>query len=225
MTDEEVNFWNMSKEVRKRLLEARPQWEALYPKMVPDYTRLDTALAGLDAKLQKQTGQGSQGYTSAKDQAEVRALDAAMPIVQGIKTLYREGGYPDLAVLAKYTRAKLDDMRGSVQVAALEELHKQAGALKSELAEEMVTEDQIKQLDDEIRLYKPLLGTPREQINTGSLLREDAVAHLREARKALKSLDVRVPNLLSKLPELVAAYRKARQVVDAGHGPQDKPAQ
>jgi len=35
---------------------------------------------------------------------------------------------------------------------------------------------------------------------------------------------VRVPNLASTLPELVAAYQKARIIVDAGHGPQAKAA-
>ena len=35
----------------------------------------------------------------------------------------------------------------------------------------------------------------------------------------LSVLSVLTPNLQATLPDLVAAYRKARLVVDAGHGP------
>lgn len=219
MTNREVNFRNMALDVRKLLRAARPQWEPLYKKLVPDFARLDTALDGFDGKLQKLEGQGSTGYTTAKDLAEIRTLDAAMPLLQGIKTLVHDGDYPALATLAKHTRSSLDALRGAVQVAALEELHTQALAHATDLADEMVTTDQITTLDDEIKLYKPLEGTPHEQINAGVLLRDDAVKYLGDARKALKGLDVRVPNLQSTLPDLVAAYKKAREVVDAGHGP------
>lgn len=227
MTNEEVNYWNMAKQVGKLLQEARPQWEPLYKKMLPDYTRLDAALGAIDAKLQKLTGQGSEGYTEEKDKAEIRTLDAAMPIVKGMKALYNDGGHPELKKMAKYTRSALDDMRGSVQVAALEELHAQALVFADDLADELVTTAKIKKLGDEIKLYKPLLGTPNEQIDAGSLLREDSVKYIGEMRKAFKGLDLRVPNLADDLPDLVKAYKKARQVVDAGHGPKDdgeKPA-
>lgn len=218
MIDREINFRNMALDVRKLLGTARPQWEPLYKKLLPDFTRLDTALDGLDGKLQKLEGQGSTGYTTAKDLAEIRALDAAMPVLQGIKALAHDGTHPALVTLAKHTRSSLDDLRGPLQVAALEELHTQALAHATDLAGELVTAAQITNLDDEIKRYKPLLGTPHEQIDAGVLLRDDAVKHLGEARKALKGLDVRVPNLQSALPDLVAAYKKAREIVDAGHG-------
>ncbi len=219
MTDDDVNYWNMAKAAHKVLREARPQWEPLYKKLLPDYNRLDAALAGIDAKLQKLTGQGSTGYTLAKDQAEIRTLDAAVPVLQGIKALARDGEHPTLGKLAKYTRTSLDHLRGTVQVAALEALRNQAVAFATDLAGEMVTAAQTQKLADEIKIYKPLVGTPHEQTNLGSLLRDDVVAFIGEARAAFKGLDVRVPNLKSALPELPPAYQKARMIVDAGHGP------
>lgn len=218
MTDKEINYQTMAEAVRQLLKETRPQWEPLYKKLVADYTALDTALTGLDAKAQARGGQGSTGYTEAKDQAEIKALDAAMPVLRGVKALYSDGAHPGLAKLAAHTRSSLDDLRGAVQVAALEELHKQARAVATDLADEMVTTTHLDALRDTTAAYKPLLGTPRQQISAGTLLRDDAVRHLGEARKAIGKLDVRVPNLESALPELVAAYHKARQIVDAGHG-------
>ena len=67
MTDREINYRNMALEVRKLLRQARPQWEPLYAKLLPDFTRLDTALSGLDGRMQTLEGQGSTGYTGAKD--------------------------------------------------------------------------------------------------------------------------------------------------------------
>lgn len=58
-----------------------------------------------------------------------------------------------------------------------------------------------------------------KQINADELLCDDAVEHLGDVRKAIKGLDLRVPNLRAALPDLVLAYQKAREIVDAGHGP------
>ena len=44
-------------------------------------------------------------------------------------------------------------------------------------------------------IYKPLIGTPRQQVTGGSMLREVAVKYLGEARQALARLDTRAPNL------------------------------
>ena len=50
MTDKEINYQTMAGAVRKLLKDTRPQWEPLYKKLLADYTALDTALTGLDAK-------------------------------------------------------------------------------------------------------------------------------------------------------------------------------
>ncbi len=218
MTDGEVNYLGMARNVLQLLTDQRPAWENVYKKLLPDYTALQTALAVLDEKIQQRSGLGSQGYTDAKDQAEVAVLDAAMPVVQGLKALYLDGGHADLGKAAAYTRSGLDDMRGLPQVVALENLYTTALPLAAALAEEQVTAEQLQALHDRTAAYKSRLGAARQQITGGSALREAAVQHLAEARQALARLDVRVPNLQSTLPELVAAYEKARVVVDAGHG-------
>jgi hypothetical protein len=221
MTDVEINYQNMALAVRNLLHHNRPEWEPRYGKMLPNYTLLSTALDELDAKVQQRSGQGSRGYTEAKDLAEIAALDAAMPVLQGVKTLAHDGQHPALGQLAKHTRSSLDGLRGPTQVATLEDLHSQALAVAAELAEERVTASHLEVLNNAIEAYRPLLGTPRAQINTGALLREDAVQLLGQVRRALAALDLRVPNLHDELPELVAAYRKARQIIDAGHGPKE----
>ena len=151
-------------------------------------------------------------------------LDAAMPVVQGLKSLYQDGKHPDLATAAGYTRTDLDALRGLAQVKALEGIYNVALPLATELAGELVTAEQLLTLHDRTALYKPLIGTPRQQTTKGSSLREVYVKHLGAARVALDRLDVRVPNLRTAMPELVTEYEKARVVVNAGHGAKAKPA-
>jgi len=56
MTDTEVNYQGMALNVLKLLSDQRPAWEQLYKKLLPDYTALQTALAGLDDKAQQRSG-------------------------------------------------------------------------------------------------------------------------------------------------------------------------
>ncbi|GAB3876951.1 hypothetical protein GCM10028824_35800 [Hymenobacter segetis] len=218
MTDAEINYQGMALNVLKLLRDSKPSWEKLYKKMLPDYTALETALAALDGKAQQRSGISSKGYTEAHDVAETAALDAAMPVVQGLKALYQDGGHPALAKAAGYTRSDIDKLRGLTQVAALEDLYTTAQPLANELADELVDAALLQALHDRTVDYKLLVGAARQQITGGSVLREAAVLHLGEARAAINKLDVRVPNLKSALPELVTQYEKARVIVDAGKG-------
>ena len=218
MTDSETNYQGMALNVLKLLRDNRPAWEPLYAKLLPAYQALETALAALDGKAQRRSGLSSAGYTEAKDLAEVAVLDAAMPVVQGLKALYLDGGHPALGKVADHTRSGLDGLRELAQVAALEDVYATALPLAAALAEELVTAAQLELLRTRTAAFKPLVGTPRQQTTGGSALREAAVQHLGEARAAIDRLDVRVPNLQSALPELVAQYEQARVVVDAGRG-------
>ena len=219
MTDEQVNFESMALNVRQLLAGARPQWAPLYAKMVADFEALDSALGQAGSQATALAAGGSTGYTSAKDLAEVAMLDAAMPVLQGIKALQLDAPDPALAPLAAYTRTTLDELRDLTQVKTLRALHTAALAHAAALAGERVTAAQIAALDAKIMVFEPLIGAPRQATTAGATLRERSVASLGQARAALKRLDVRVPNLVGELPELVANYKKARIIVDAGHGP------
>lgn len=219
MTDDQINFQDMARNVRKLLAEARPQWEPLYAKLVPDFEALDTALGAAGTQAQALAGGGSTGYTEAKDLAEIAMLDAAMPVLRGVKALQLDAPDPALAKLAAHTRTTLDHLRGQVQVDTLHELATQAQARAKALAGERVTAAQLLALTEKTGAFEKLLGAPRLATATGSTRREQAVASLGAAHTALERLDVRVPNLVDDLPELVARYEKARITVDAGHGP------
>lgn len=221
MTDEQLNFENMALNVRRLLADARSQWEPLYPKMTPDFEALNTALGQAGNQAQALAGGGSTGYTEAKDLAEVAMLDAGEPILRGIKALQLDEPDPALAPLAAHSRTTLDHLRDKVQLDTVRELARQAQARATALEEERVTARQLTNFTDKIDAFEKLLGAPRQATTAASVLREQSVASLGAARTALKRLDVRVPNLVEDLPDLVANYKKARVIVDAGHGPKN----
>jgi hypothetical protein len=223
MTDKQINFLTMAQGVRQLLADARPEWEPLYPKMVPDFVGLDEALGTAGTQAQALAGGGSTGYTEAKDLAEVAMLDAGEPILRGLKALQLDAPDPTLAPLAVHTRTTLDQLRGQVQLDTARELAKQAQARATALAEERVTAGQLTLFKDRVEAFAELLGAPRQALTAASVQREQAVASIGAARTALKRLDVRVPNLVDDLPDLVAQYKKARLIVDAGHGPKTGP--
>ncbi|RZK46013.1 MAG: hypothetical protein EOO59_20020 [Hymenobacter sp.] len=219
MTDEQLNFQGMARNVRRLLADTAAQWQPLYPKLATDVAALDAALAVFDTAAQARVGIGTQGYTDARDLAEVAALDAAMPVLRGLRAVQLDAPDPALAPLTQHSRTTLDALREQTQLATLKELLKQARLHAAALADERVTAAHLQALADQLARYEPLLGTARQQVASGAVLRTQAVAALAAARIALKRLDVRVPNLQDDLPALVETYRKTRVVVDAGHGP------
>jgi hypothetical protein len=225
MTDEQINFENMALNVRQLLADARPQWAPLYPRMVADFEALDAALGQAGTRATTLAAGGSTGYTAAKDLAEVAVLDAAMPVLRGLKALQLDAPDPALAPLAAHSRTSLDELRGAVQVKTLRALHAAAVARLAPLSDERVTAAQVAALATNIDAFEPLLGAGRQATTAAATVREQAVASLGAARTALKRLDVRVPNLTDDLPELVANYKKARVIVDGGHGPKPTPSE
>jgi hypothetical protein len=116
MTDDQRNTEDMALNVRKLLAKSRPQWAPLYPKLVPDFEALDGALGQFGTHAQALAGGGSGGYADARDLAEIAMLDAAVPVLRGIKALQLDAPDPALAPLAAHTRSSLDNLRGQAQV-------------------------------------------------------------------------------------------------------------
>ena len=61
MTDTEINYLGMALNVLKLLREAKPRWEPLYQKLVPDYTALETSLFSFDDTAKLRVGVASTG--------------------------------------------------------------------------------------------------------------------------------------------------------------------
>lgn len=221
MTDDEMNYRAMARQTLQKLTDYRSTWEPAAPRMVPDFVKVQGLVKNFDDIGTTLGGTGSKGYTDAKDKAEDVAVAAAMRIVKGLRTIQLNGYRPELAKAAGYDKSDLERLRDENLVTALEAIAKAAATVADELADERVKAEQLKALDDALKAYRPLVGTPRGQIIVGSTLRTTAKKLVAQLREAFGPIDTRMDNLgeEEEFEAMVAEYRKARHIVDAGHGP------
>ena len=217
MSDDDEDFRTMAITTRDVLKEDQPLWEPLYAKMTPNYAALDGALTGLD-NLTGRTGGGS------RMKAEQQALDAAMPVVNGIRAVQLDTPDDTLKGLAKLNRTTLDNLRDTAQVNKMRDLLKAANGIKTALADERVTQTHLDTLAEKTEALAKLTGAPRKQVITDSQVTAKETELIDQVRAAIKALDTRVPNLKGDLPDVVARYQKARKLIKlGGRSKKDKP--
>jgi hypothetical protein len=221
MTDREVNYRAMARQAVQTFADYRNLWEPAAPRLLPAYEQARQLLADLDAVGTTLAGTASQGYTDAKDQAEDEAVAAAMRVVKGLRNVQLNHYRPELAKAASYQKSALDGLRDENLVQALEAIGAAAAPVATELADERVTAKELKALTDKTAAYRPLVGSPRGQVLAGSALRTTARKLVGQLRTAFEPIDTRMDSLgeEEEFAEMAAAYKKARQLVNGGHGP------
>lgn len=222
MIDEDEDYRTMVVGVDRLLTEERPAWEAIYPNMVPAYDAVHQAMNGLSGVRQKLTGTGGGGSADAKEKAEEAALDAAMKVIKGLRTV-REGLKgdvpPELVRATQWQRSELDDLRDTELVDTLQGIRTVAKPYEAALVGERVTAAHLLKLEDTTEAYGKLVGAPRGEIVDAAALRKQERKHIADLRNDLiPKLDARMDNLEEDMPELVARYRQLRIIVNTSGG-------
>lgn len=219
MSDRELNFTTMARQVQRYLTQHQPEWATAAPRLLPDFQKLGTLLATLDQVGGQVSATGTQGYTDAKDLAEDAAVAAALRVVKGLRVVHLTTPHPDLAAVAGFSKSGLDRLRDQKLVDSLDAVRTTAQAHAPDLAAEGITAAHLAALDAATAAYRPLVGAARGQIVAGSTLRTTARKLVAQLREPLDALDARFDTLEDDYPTLVAGYHQARVIVDAGHGP------
>ncbi|RYY10317.1 MAG: hypothetical protein EOO36_20765, partial [Cytophagaceae bacterium] len=134
MTDREINYAKMARQLYRVLTDQRPQWEARNPGMVTEFEQLNAYLEAIDEVAARQGGQTGASYTDARDQAEHAAEEAAGRLVRGLRTLTSNVPNPALAKAASYTPDQLDPLHGPELLGALNEVASAADGVRALLA-------------------------------------------------------------------------------------------
>lgn len=219
MTDEEINYRTMARQAGRYLSTTRPTWEAAAPRLLPAYQHLTELLDNFDEVAAQRAGLGSAGYTDAKDQAEAAVVAAAMRVVKGLRAVQLDAPSPDLLPVAAFSDSGLKRLRDEALVQALDAVRAAAPPHAAALAEVRVTAAHLTALEEATAAYRALVGTPRGQVLQGSALRTTGKKLVAQLRDTFDTLDTRLDTLEEDFPELVAGYRQARRIVQAGHGP------
>ncbi|MDO7851687.1 hypothetical protein [Hymenobacter convexus] len=221
MTDKEANCRAMARRAVQKRTDYRKLWEPVAPRMVPDFLKVQQLLADFDAIGTALAGTSNRGNTDAKDRAEDAAVVAAMRVVKGLRNVQLNQYRPELAKAAGYQQSDLDRLRDENLVKALEAIAAAATGVAAAAMAERVMAKRLTALTETMEAYRPLVGTPRGQMLAGSTLRTTGRKLVAQLRTDFEPLDTRMDSL-GEEPEfekMAAEYKKARRVVDAGHGP------
>lgn len=219
MTDREINYAKMARQLYRVLTDQRPQWEARNPAMVTDFEQLNAYLEAIDEVAARQGGQAGANYTDARDQAEHAAEEAAGRLVRGLRTLTSNVPNPALAKAASYTPDQLDPLHGSELLGALNEVAAAADGVRALLANEGVTDAQIDALTEAINLYTPLSEVPNGNQSKGGQLSGTARELTKSLRGVVKRFDQFIASLRDEIPGLAERYDEARSA-DTNYVPQ-----
>ena len=195
----------------------QPEWQH-YGKLATDAGALKTAIAGVGtASKRLKAAEDAGGQIDVKDEAEARALDAAMVIVVGAASSVIDAPNAVLAGVAKWTRTDLDRLRDTEQVTQLEAIHDQASPLRAELVDDLVTDAHFTEFRQATEGLKLLVGKARGEVVTAASLRREEQAALYVVRAVLKRLDARMEVMNHHNKPLADRYFQSRSVIDSGH--------
>ena len=210
MTTHEVEYAKMARLAYRELTDQRPQWEERSPAMVADFEQLNNFLQAVDEVASRTGGQAGQGEPNARDEAEHAAEVAAGRIVRGLRVLQLSVPNPAFAAAAGYTPSSLNPLHGDDLLAALNTIAGAAAAAAPLLANEGVSADHLKALDDAIARYTPLATLNNSNVKQGAAMGDTARQVLKGLRGVLHRLDARVDNLRDEIPGLAQRYDEAR---------------
>ena len=206
----------MARQVYRTLTDQRPQWEARSPAMVADFEQLNNFLQAYDDVSGRQGDKNAKEPTDARDRAEAAAEAAAGRIVRGLRVLQLSVHNPALAEVASYTPDVLNPLHGDELLSALNAVAAAASGTAPLLANEGVTAEHLKTLNDAIAVYTPLASLNNSDVEQGSSLNFTARQVVKGLRKVLRRLDTRMDNLRDDIPSLGQAYNDARAGAEVG---------
>jgi hypothetical protein len=219
MTDREISYANMARDLYRVLTEQRLQWEDRDPSAVADFEQLNAYLQALDEVAARQGGQGSAEYADARDWAEHSAEEAAGRLVRGLRTLHGSVPNPAIAKAASYTPDRLDPLHGPDLLAALNEIAAAAENVRPLLANNGVTDEHVDALTAAINLYTPLAELPSSSQSQGGKLSGTARELTKNLRGLVQRFDQFIDSLREEIPGLAERYDEAR-TADANYVPQ-----
>jgi hypothetical protein len=210
MTDREVNYAKMARQLYRVLTDQRPQWEARTPAAVADFEQLNAYLEAIDDVATRQGGQGSAEYSNSRDRAEHAAEEAAGRLVRGLRTLHGTVPNPAIAKAAGYTPDQLDPLHGPDLLGALNEIAAAADGVRPLLANNGVTDEHIDVLTAAIDLYTPLSEVPSSTQSQGGQLSGTARELTKSLRGVVQRFDQLIDSLREEIPGLAQRYDEAR---------------
>jgi hypothetical protein len=205
------------------LQENRAVWDGNPPlAFEADLATLTTDCATAEG-IAARANSAAKGYADAKEEAEDKLEKACFKTARALASHFKKSG--DLGRLAKvdYKIGYYQKLRDQHLITAATDLVTIGTAASSEpgATDRGVTPALIAQLQTALTAFTGVDAAPRTGIVSRSALKTELEAKVAELMEQLEDLD----DLVIQFDEtpaglaFIAAWRKARIIVDAGHGP------
>jgi hypothetical protein len=203
--------------------EHRAVWDGNPPlAFAADLATLSTDTAAVE-DIAARANSAAKGYADAKDEAEDKLETACFKTARALASHFKKSG--DLTRLAKvdYKIGYYQKLRDQLLISAATDLITigTAAAAEPGAADRGVTPALIAQLQTALNAFAGLDSAPRTGIVSRSALKKELEAKVADLMEQLEDLDDLVIQFDTTPAGLafIAAWRKARIIVDGGHGP------
>jgi hypothetical protein len=207
--------------------EYRPVWDAQQNDFADDLAALKTARqATLD--LASDAGSATSGAADAKAAAETALENAAYTLARGAAIHFKKMG--DLVRRARvdFTKSAIKQLRDQDLITTARDIAAAALSAKDEVNADRrgITSTTIDALNAAIAAFEALVSQPRGSIVSRAALNREIETRVAGLMEAIADMDDLVLQFAGTGAgdRFIAAWKQARIIVDAGHGPGDKPA-
>ena len=208
--------------------EQTPVWDGQPPTdFGPDLLHLETGYAQARA-VALLAGSASTGVADAKDSAETELENIAFQMARALAGHYKKTGNLTDRAKVNIRLSGLQKLRDQALLTRSKEIRDLANAAEGEAGAHArgITTARITLLSNAIAAYEGLLNSPRSTIVDRSMHRRDLTTRVAGLLEEIRDLDdlVQQFDTTEAGRRLISAWKQARNIVDAGHGPGETPA-
>jgi len=159
-----------------------------------------------------------EGIAEDKNMLELKAAEKADYVGNILQAYALDHEDHELYRAMMFSTYDIVDMRDTLGFDRMMDVYQKAYRLRNELMEYGLTTVDLDALEAAAQAFKAKTAAPRSAIVERSMATDDVDTAYHLAGKALHSMDKMIDTFTKESPALVAAYKKARIMVDLGGG-------
>ena len=191
-------------------------WNGI-PAMVTAMNTLGTKIASIKG-IRTVQEQDTKGVAIDKESKKEDAINAALPIVGGLKAFANATNNNTLLKKIDYSKSALDKVRDTIAADRLKIVRDEANNNISALAPYNITAAKINTLSAAIAGYELMIPKPRVALNVRKNATDALEILFHDLDAPLKIMDGLVETLQQAQPAFFQTYSNARKIVDSSSG-------
>ena len=162
--------------------------------------------------------QDVRGVAIDKKDKKGEAIEAALPVIGGLKAFAIANNDNTLLKKIDYSRSEMENSRDTILLDKLKIVRDEANTNIGSLGAYNVTATEVNALSSAIAAYEVMVPKPRVALNIRKNATESLDRLFREIDEPLEIMDGLMDTLRQSQPDFFETYENARIIVDSGSG-------